>query len=372
MKIQNLVRSLHGYIGIVAGLLLVVMGLTGGVIVFQQELDRAFNPQLMQVSPQGEMVAVDKFLAAAQSSMPKARLESIVIPQTLDSTYKLSFKTEDEVPFELFVDPYTGKILGSRRSDRTLISMIYAIHHDLSAGKIGLYLVGISGLALILQSLTGILLWTGWRKLSKGFRIRWHSPMPLLNFDLHNVGGAISNIFLLILGFTGFVIVGAHILLEPPHTEAKLLPPAFQPLISVSQLMQIADQAMPDGKTTSISFPDRQTMVVAKKLPQDHDRFYFSSVTLDGKTGKVIEASKVTELPPMWKFLVPIADLHFGTIAGLPSRILYVFIGIVPLLLFITGIKMFKMRKWDRVKKKETRDLVAIAQNLSQKSDINH
>ncbi|MEH2286520.1 PepSY-associated TM helix domain-containing protein [Nostoc sp.] len=36
--------------------------------------------------------------------------------------------------------------------------------------------------------------------------------------------------------------------------------------------------------------------------------------------------------------------MHFGTFGGLPTRILYVFVGLSPLILFITGFVMWWYR----------------------------
>jgi uncharacterized iron-regulated membrane protein len=140
------------------------------------------------------------------------------------------------------------------------------------------------------------------------------------------------------------VIVGAHILLAPPAEVAKV-PPSFQPKVALSELLRKADSAIPNGVTTSVSFPDAQTIVVAKKLPQDHARFYFSSVTLDGLTGQILEVNQVSDPVPMWKFLMAIADLHFGTFGGLPTRILYLFLGCMPTLLFATGLVNWRRRR---------------------------
>ncbi|MEH2243424.1 PepSY-associated TM helix domain-containing protein [Nostoc sp.] len=37
-------------------------------------------------------------------------------------------------------------------------------------------------------------------------------------------------------------------------------------------------------------------------------------------------------------------SLHYGTFGGLPTRILYVFIGLAPLILFVTGFVMWQYR----------------------------
>jgi uncharacterized iron-regulated membrane protein len=361
MQFRNRIIAMHSIVGLLGGLLLLVMGLTGSAIVFHQEIDQALNPYLMQVTPQGERVAIESVLATAQRAIPGSRLESIELPQAPDETYHLGFQSAERIGREAFVHPYTGELLGTRRGDRTLIGFLYAIHHDLLVGYLGLYLVCISGLILVVQAMTGLVLWTGWRKLAAGFRIRWGASAPLLSFDLHNVGGAIANIFLLITGLTGIVIVVAHIALEPP---AAALPPPFQSTIAPSELLRKADQAIPDGTATAISFPDAQTMVVTEKLPQDHPRFYFSSVTVDGATGKVLETSKVTEPDPMWKFLTAIADLHFGTWGGLPTRIFYVWIGLMPAVLWVTGLVNWRRRRFLGSRRK------VAAQNIQNSPEI--
>jgi uncharacterized iron-regulated membrane protein len=334
---------LHRIVGLLGGLLLAVMGLTGSMIVFHQEIDHALNPHLMQVTAQDKRVPIESVLASAQNLLPGSRLESLQMPQQPEETYRLSFHSAQEIRHDVFVNPYTGEILGQRRVDRTIIGFLYALHHDLGAGKFGLYLVGVSGVIMIIQSLTGLVLWTGWRKLKSGFKLRWGAPMQLLSFDLHNAGGFIFNLLLLLAGFTGLIIAGAHILLAPPALTS--LPPAFQPTIAMRQLLKQADIEMPEGKTMSLAFPDEQLLVISKKLPSDHPRFYFSSVTLNATTGETVEVSKIVKKPVMWQFLVPIADLHFGTVGGLATRLLYALLGIVPTVLFTTGLILWANSK---------------------------
>ncbi|MBW4638302.1 MAG: PepSY domain-containing protein [Gloeocapsa sp. UFS-A4-WI-NPMV-4B04] len=44
------------------------------------------------------------------------------------------------------------------------------------------------------------------------------------------------------------------------------------------------------------------------------------------------------------RVLVSFTPLHFGTFGGLPTCILYVFVGLAPLILFITGFVMWRHR----------------------------
>ncbi|MEH2085041.1 MAG: PepSY-associated TM helix domain-containing protein [Nostoc sp.] len=45
------------------------------------------------------------------------------------------------------------------------------------------------------------------------------------------------------------------------------------------------------------------------------------------------------------RILNSFTPLHYGTFGGLPTRILYVFVGLAPLILFITGFVMWQYRK---------------------------
>ncbi|MBG1241452.1 PepSY domain-containing protein [Nostoc sp. NZL] len=52
MKLRKSILSLHRYVGILAGILLIIISLTGSLLVFHEEIDQFFNPQLLRVTPQ--------------------------------------------------------------------------------------------------------------------------------------------------------------------------------------------------------------------------------------------------------------------------------------------------------------------------------
>lgn len=45
------------------------------------------------------------------------------------------------------------------------------------------------------------------------------------------------------------------------------------------------------------------------------------------------------------RILNAFAPMHYGTFGGLPTRILYVFVGLSPTVLFITGLTMYRLRR---------------------------
>ncbi len=363
MKLRNLVRSLHGSIGLVMGLLFVIVSLTGGSIVFHDEIDHAINQSLYSVAVQQTGVPFDDILTPVQKAHPDLPIQSVSFPKQTDGTYTVTMTDKNGHRLETFVNPYTGAVLGERVWEYSLTGFLYTLHHQLFLGNTGLIILIVVGIALLLMSITGVILWTGWRKLRSGFTIRWNAPTSLLSFDLHQVSGMISQLFLAILAVTGVIITLLHLLPVLNAKEVAAQPVPDQPAVeriskglALSQLLQKADAAMPNGKTVSVSFNEKQPreFTITKHFAeQETGRFDLSTVQIDRYSGEVLSANKVLKPNASFSVLIAIANLHFGTIAGLPSRILYVFVGIVPLLLLVTGTKMLVARKWHRAANKE-------------------
>ncbi|OCQ95959.1 hypothetical protein BCD67_22990 [Oscillatoriales cyanobacterium USR001] len=348
MKLRKLILKIHGSMGIAIGLLLTVISLTGSAIVFHQELDRAINPSLMQVVPQGNLASIDEMIAPVKAAYPDFPLQSIRFPQTPNGSYQVTVKAQDGENLDTFVNPYTAEILGARKWERSLMGFLYQLHYKLAFGQVGEVIVGATGLLFLLIVITGTILWTGWRKLKTGFTIRTNAPLPLLSYDIHQVGGILSSTFLLILAVTGVTLSFLILLFafNQPPPVAKVLPPA-KPPVALSELLRKADAAMPDGKTTYVVFDEHQPekITVSKQLPHESARFALSSVELNRYNGKVLKVNRVVEPPPMFKFMIAIGTLHFGLLGGIYTRILYVFIGLIPSVLLITGLVNWKRRQ---------------------------
>ncbi|GBO54758.1 hypothetical protein APA_2809 [Pseudanabaena sp. lw0831] len=366
MKIRNLVRSLHGSIGLLMGLLFLIVSLTGAGIVFHEELDHAINQSWHKVDVQTAMVPLDDIISPAQKAHPELPVQSVSFPKQSDGTFTVTMTDKNGHRLETFVNPYTGAILGERVWEYSLTGFLYTLHHELFLGNIGMIILIVVGIALLLMSITGVILWTGWRKLRSGFKIRWDAPLSILSFDLHQVSGIISQLFLAILAITGVIIVGLHLfpslILGAKEMQPQPIVSSNQPPIPLHQLLQKAEATFPDGKITTVAFNPQQPhkFIVTKHFPeQDTGRFDLSTIELDRYSGEVLVANKVLKPNALFRVLIIIANLHFGTISGLPSRILYVFVGIVPLLLFVTGAKMLAARKWNKAAKKESQDLMA-------------
>ncbi|MEG4325971.1 PepSY-associated TM helix domain-containing protein, partial [Microcoleus sp. herbarium5] len=71
MNFRKLAFKLHLYLGLVVGIFLAVIALTGSLLVFGPEIERFFNPQLLQVIPQGERIPLENVLHIVEKAYPQ-------------------------------------------------------------------------------------------------------------------------------------------------------------------------------------------------------------------------------------------------------------------------------------------------------------
>lgn len=362
---RNLFLKIHRTLGIFIGILLIIIGTTGSLLVFHDELEAAVDPQLVQVVPEGERLSIDAIANSVKQTDPDAEIEFMLLPQKPEESFKVKVKSDNR-EIAAFVNPYTGAILGWWGFDNIVTHFLLKIHMTLLAGKVGEIVVGICGLFLLILCITGLTLWSGWRRLIPAFKIRWQAPLRLLAFDLHQVSGIIAVVFLIFISTTGIFFVLAHnspaflslFIKRPPETELVTTAPEQKP-ISIIQAMQIADSELPNSKTTYLAFAEKERKItVQKKYPEDIFPSGLSSLSIDRYTGKVLSVQKVLKPNLGNKIAVLVADLHFGTFAGIASKILYVFVGLSPIILGVTGFTMYRSRYHSRKIIQTNRELV--------------
>lgn len=361
-KLRDIVFYLHQYIGFSVGLLLILIGLTGSLLVFEQDFDHFMitqqyghiTPQQVQLSPEPVVNTIEAKYAARGD----LHLFRIYLPDTSSSPYVGQLSSTDEQRTEVFVNPYTGKIIGERISDKTPIGVILKLHYSLMAGETGTVIVGIAAFLMCILTITGLILWPGWRKLIAGFKIKLDAHPQRANFDIHKVAGIITVVFIFLTGFTGFcwnfydltepIIYAVTFTPKPSEPVSKLIP--GKSTLGLTEQLKIADAALPGAVTKSIYFPKlpEDALQIRMKLPQEISDYGNSNVYLDQYTGEVLRVDNALKMPLGDRVLNSFTPLHYGTFGGLPTRILYVFVGLAPLILFVTGLRMYWYRHWTK------------------------
>lgn len=354
-------RKLHLWLGLLAGLVLVPIGLTGGVLVFHDELDAALYPELVRVTPAGARLDADAAVAAVAAAFPGAEVARMELPQAPSDPYEVILRGDGR---QVYVNPYTGTLLGSRLPGETLTGWLFELHVHLLAGERGKQAVGVAGLLLLVLGLTGLVLWwRGRRHLRRGLLIAWRASARRVNYDVHNVVGFWTVLPLLVVAFTGAGLVFYGAFSGLAHTLTGTAPPAAAPVSvhrsgvpppALATLIERAQAALPAGTPARIDFPAGREAAfrVRLRVPGELHPIGLSMVYLDRYSGEVLRAENALAVPAARRFGYLFYPLHIGSYGGLAVRLLYALLGAIPAVLFGTGVVIWYAR-WRKQRRKQ-------------------
>lgn len=377
MKFRQVVFTLHRYVGLMVGLLLLVIGLTGSSLVFWHEIDRSLNSHLYHVVPQRQQIPVQSVLNKVRSAYPDFKLNYIKLPQKLDGSYQVAMESKSGSSIYLYLNPYTGAILGSQQWGRTLMTFIYDIHITLLAGEVGGVVVGICGILLVILSITGLILWPGWKKLGTAFKFRWHSTAKIVSYDIHKFSGILAATYLILIAFTGAAMIfyanfesAVYSLTgTPTPSPIKSSVVTGKKPISLDKILQKADAALPGATNTMILLPNKADGVfrVRKKFDREIGDNGQSRLYFDQYSGKILRIENVLTAPLATRILNSLLPLHIGSYGGNLIKIIHLLIGVTPTILCVTGLVLWRKRQWEMARRLEAIRQVEIAQAQTEK-----
>ncbi|MEJ1936185.1 PepSY-associated TM helix domain-containing protein, partial [Nostoc sp. NIES-2111] len=87
MKLRPIALVLHRLIGILAGIAIAVISLTGSTLVFWHEIHHELNSALTKVVPQEHIVSIDEVQATVRKAYPNWQISSINMPRSPNNSY---------------------------------------------------------------------------------------------------------------------------------------------------------------------------------------------------------------------------------------------------------------------------------------------
>jgi uncharacterized iron-regulated membrane protein len=357
--------TIHLYLGLSAGLIFVLAGLTGSLLVFYVEMDEWLNPAL-QISAAATTTpkTYTEIFQALQARHPERtgawRLEMPRHPQApLTARYYQPAETAhlEFAPLMVSVNPYTAEITSSRFWGEYAMTWIYDLHYTLLLDATGKIIMGIIGGLLLVGLCTGLYLW--WPapgKMRTALTFKQAASQPRFIFDLHKVNGVYSFIVLLLLILSG-------VLLELPNffnPGIERLSPLYQPKNTVSlpqpgrakiladQAVAIALQAFPHATLRWLESPRDATgsyRVMVYQPGEPSKRFPKTTLWINQYSGAILSVRNPAKHSAGDNFLSWLHPLHSGEIAGMPGRWLVLASGFVPLMLYVTGFIRWRQKR---------------------------
>jgi uncharacterized iron-regulated membrane protein len=149
----------HFYAGLFVIPFMLMLATTGIIYLFKPQLDALMYHNQMFVQPAGTMLPYTQQLEVAQTHYPDATVAKVTPSVTPNRSTEVELTTADEHTLTIFVNPYTGQVLGDRDEDHNLQSVARKLHGELMIGKIGDYLVELAACWGLVLLITGLYLW---------------------------------------------------------------------------------------------------------------------------------------------------------------------------------------------------------------------
>ena len=365
--------QIHFYGGLIAGLLWTTVGITGSAIVFVPELRRLEVSGWTRVQPSGQPMPIETLVQRFHGERPTDRMHSIYFD--FKPAWGWNFRTvaANGDRIHSFVDQYRGTLLGSVDYNHSALQWIYDLHSDLQGGESGLKANAWFAFALLIASSSGILLWWRGRRYWKlGFEYRVKASWKRQVWDLHNFGGFFFYLPLLLLSLSGayyaFEPATASLVSTLTGGPAEIRPPRASqpdaPRRSLDEIQQSALRAIPDAEPSMIIFPAKrgESFTLRLRRPSDPHRIGLNWVYVDPSTAQVLRVDRFDLQPLGVKIIRLITPLHYGTIGGVTTRILWVIAGLAPGIFFVTALLMW----WNRSLSKKWRRRKAMVDRVPQ------
>lgn len=364
--------QVHRTIGLFVGAVFVLVGLSGAILAFRENIDETLNASLMRVETpaQGCYRSPDDILGAALAAMPAdGKAERLTMPRQPGSAAAITYMVEtDDLEtdvFQLFVDPYTAKVKGQRlfqhrgsTFSQPLIPFLMAFHWTLLLGFNNAYVLGSLAIVVFFSILIGLYLWFplngDWRL---GLKIKWGASAERLAYDVHRSVGIYCAILLLVMLSTGIAMIfkpatrtvtSLFSPVRPKIDFGKSTPLPGQSPIGVGAAVAAADKVFPDGRLHWILLPSspKGVYVVGKQSEDEPSRTRTSrNVGVDQYSGRVLQVQDRAGFTSGEIFIEWLFPLHSGEAFGAIGRSIVLLIGLTPLTLYLTGFLRWRQRR---------------------------
>lgn len=392
----------HRWAGLSLALFLTVVGLTGALMAFYDEIESLIAPQLHIVQPpsaEAEMLDPLELRDKVRAAYPGAVITYLPLHLEPGQVLKLDIRRLDPAtgrisPWspevdEVFVDPYTGRILAERfwgdisQGAINFMPFVYRLHYTLLADKTGRYVLGIAALIWVLDTFIGFYLtlptrrtrsqnptkdsgpswWSRWKP---NWLVRWTAGETKLTFDLHRAGGLWVWPILLVFAWSSVMfnlrevydpvmrLFGAEKLLDGLATLAR---PRYEPQLdfpaaaargrdlAASEAAQHGLVLEPNGLSALSHRPAVGAYVYYFSTDRDFtERGGRSLVVFDSDSGELRKLLLPQGANGANTFTEWMIALHMGRVWGLLYRVAVTAIGLLVTVLSITGVLIW-MRK---------------------------
>lgn len=374
--LRRLLFHTHSIAGLIVSLLLALMGVTGALLAFEDEIAAALNAPVAQVAPRADATLGPAGIMASTVRQTTHRIVSISFEGEAGAAVHVRFAraADGDRPAALYLDPYDGRVLAPVRGEAAF-ALIRRLHRWLllpgDGRGAGRTITGAAVLSLLALLVTGVVL--RWPRKATSLRL-WLKPQLGLRGrglirSLHTVIGTWLLPVYLVIVLTGlwwsydWYQAGAKWLLSSKATAAKAGSPAGPAKASGggdTAQGAATDAAMLEGiwrtflasggagyARATLTLPDGggERMIRIRSLPREAPHAYArDEFRFDGRSGRLLSAERYAAMAPGDKLLTSVFALHSGRYFGPIGSLLFMLAAAMMPLFAFTGWMLYLSR----------------------------
>ena len=365
--------KVHMILGLTAGVILLIMGITGAMLSYQKEILKYINKDSYIIEvPSTKRLSSKAILEKFEQKFPDAKINSFIFSSSANKSVVINIKANGEGKqarrgINYYINPYTAEILPNTKGYE-FFKFIEIVHRGLIIGNIGKQITGICTFALLILMFSGIYVY--WKRIKnsffKSFIFSFKDKKRAFLSNMHFAIGMWVIPFYLFLSFTGLALSydwvkdGLYKVsgVEKPIRQKRMPTPKNKKdevTVSISnekieKIVQLFNKNVKEYENANLQIGKKSDVIKISYFAKNaiHDRAR-SEITLNTKTNKVIKNDKFEDKALSDRLMKSLVPLHTGEYFGLIVQGILGLSSLMMVLFTITGFMMYFKRK----KKKE-------------------
>lgn len=364
-RLRRLWLDVHLWIGVGLLIALIPLSVTGSILVWHDQLDRALYADRYATTGPTASRSIKEYARAAEAAFAgRAQLTQVRLPQEAgDPVVAVGRLAGEPGPggrprtLNAWIDPPTARVLDVAETAKGFTMVMHRLHGTLMIPEIGRKVVGWLGWAMFVSCATGLWLW--WPRNGALLKaLRWRRGPGVL-FNLHHMVGFWVCIPLAVLSLTGVYISFPQTsravfgLPQPPPRAGgpgRFAPPLPETRLTLQQAVALAQSKSPGGALAEVNVPTRGKEPAWRvgfrapgadrpKTVQVVDATGQVKAGRDGGQGGPGAPGSADRISPLMR------QIHDGANTGIVWQTIIFVAGIAPALLGITGVVMWLQRR---------------------------
>jgi uncharacterized iron-regulated membrane protein len=345
--------QIHLWAGVLLSVYVVVLALTGSVLVFRSELQRAILLRSVEPYTAGKVASIATVLARFGATYPTTQVENLQLPFDESPVFEIEAKDGGR-QFTVLANSETGTIYSPKKS---WLYWVYELHVYLLLGHAyGMQVNAVGAAVLLILCATGLVIWwPGIKVWTRGLRVAFGRSWRRVNFDLHSAIGiwtlvlvswwALSGVY---FGFYKEVSAAVG-WISPLRGMVSPTQPQTSGTgrVSLDRVLTAVQQVSPGGRLYSISDPALVggSVYALVDLRAAGDFSHRDIVTVSTSDARILTVWHYGQNKTAGDWIIwAMHPLHFGTLWGLWVKVLWAVVGVLLAVLSATGVLMY----WNR------------------------